>query len=170
MIQEKHISEPPDRYFFWCFFVVSSLIELTGLIMYVYSAMSGTAVDSYVLWLVYDMAMPFSQLVIPSGVLVYLFSFWWKSIKWASEEWRAICKLCCTTCFKYSTCSNSSSVSSSCSQREALHQSTNVPTAPISTSPSQTYFNVKYTGGFTNFSDNSMGIRNNTHYGSTTDA
>lgn len=170
--RKAHLRTIRQTFLLMCFFVVSSLIELTGLIMYVYSAISGTAVDSYVFWLVYDIAMPFSQLVIPSGFLVYLFSFQWKSIKRASEEWKAICKVCCTTCSKHSTCCNLSlSVSSSYSQREALHLSTDTPTAPISTRvspPSQTYFSIKYTGGFTNIIDNSMA--NNTHYGSTNDS
>ncbi|MCG8621764.1 MAG: hypothetical protein MJE68_07170, partial [Proteobacteria bacterium] len=67
-----------------CLFVISSLIEFTGLIVYAYSAISGREIDSYVFWVVYDIAMPFSQLVIPSGFWVYLYSFRWKSIKRAS--------------------------------------------------------------------------------------
>ena len=163
-----HLRTIRQTFMLMCLFVISSLIEFTGLIVYAYSAISGREIDSYVFWVVYDIAMPFSQLVIPSGFWVYLYSFRWKSIKRASGEWRTVCRLCCTICSECSTCCHSSSVSLSDSQREALQLSTDEPTAPISTrvSPcSQTYFSIEYTGDFTTITDNSV-----THYGSTADS
>ena len=152
--RNSHFKTIRQTFLLMCFFVVSSLIELIGLIMYVYSAISERAVDNYTFWLVYDIAMPFSQLVIPSGFLVYLYSFRWKTIKRASGEWRAVFRFCCTICLTYScSCCRESGVSSSDSQRENLHLSTDVAaTAPTSTRvspPSQIYFSIKYTGAFT---------------------
>ena len=145
-----------------CFFVLSSLIELTGLVMYTYSAISGRAVDSYSLWLVYDIAMPISQLVIPSGFLVYLCSFRWKTLGRASGEWKTTCRstMSCTTNSKC-ICCKSSSDSSSESLREDLIQnlSNDEATAPTSSRvspPSNTYFSVEYTGCFTNINDKSV--------------
>lgn len=163
--RKTHLRTIRQTFLLMCFFAISSLIELTGLIMYAYSAISERAVDSYIFWVVYDIAMPFSQLVIPSGFLVYLYSFRLKSIKRVSGEWKAVGRVCCTICLK---CCHSKSISLSDSQIEALHLSTDVPTAPTSTRvspPSQTYFSIEYTGDFTTITDNSV-----TNYGSTDDS
>ena len=165
--RRAHLKTIRQTFLLMCFFVLSSLIELTGLVMYAYSAISGRAVDSYSFWLVYDIAMPISQLVIPSGFLVYLYSFQWKIIKRASGEWKATCRSIMTLC-----CHNKSS-------SELLRDfnidnnqilSNDEATAPSSSRvspPSNTYFNIEYTGCFTNINDESVHMKaKNINYGS----
>ena len=160
--RKAHLKTIRQTFLLMCFFVVSSLIELTGLAMYIYTAITKlSARDSYIFWLAYDIAMPLSHLVIPSGFLVYLYSFQWKTIKRASGEWKATCS--CSFC-STSSCCRTSSVSSSDSQREALTAVATISPSTRVSPPSQTYsVSVEYTGGFPSVD----GATSMTRYGTT---
>ena len=173
--RRAHLKTIRQTFLLMCFFVVSSLIEITGLLMYVYTAISGKDVDNYAFWLVYDIAMPFSQLIIPFGFLVYLYSFRWKAVKLASVKWRTTCRLCFMTCLACTRCKTRRG-SSSDSQKQDLLSSkdTDAATAPISnriSAPSETYFSVGYTGAFTNITvtDTVISTAADTGYGSVAD-
>ena len=169
--RKAHLKTIRQTFILMCFFVLSSLIELTGLVMYAYSEISGKDVESYSVWLVYDIAMPFSQLVIPTGFLVYLYSFRWRALKKASKEWRTTCSLCSSLCYKCIHCRiRSESTSETIYDDLFQNCSYDVATAPSSSRvspPSQTYFSIKYTGEFTSVNDKS--VMNTNNYGSIAD-
>lgn len=149
--RRTHLRTVRQTFLLMCFFALSSLIEITGLIMYVYSAISGKNINSYTFWLVYDIAMPFSQLVIPSGFLVYLYSFKRFSreeLKKSTSQWRDVCTGCCVHCKK------STNSSSDFQNHDLLcGEEGTAPSSDRVSALSDTYFSIKYTGAFTDISN-----------------
>ena len=135
------------------FFLGSFVIEATGLAMYIYSAVTDKSINSYTVWVIYDIAMPFSQLIIPIGLLIYLHSFKKQSLKRALTEWRLCCEASCSssTCF------------SKHAGMEDLHRINRHEDCELGESektdskhesqPSYTYFNIEHTGEFTKITD-----------------
>jgi len=135
------------------FFLASFIVEASGLAMYIYSSVTGKDISSYTLWVVYDIAMPMSQLVIPVGLLVYLYSFKKQSFKKALKEWRECCKIDLWSCR-----SNNKGTRDNCllnnTDKNDDSYTTNTPSDTRNPSlPSGTYFEVEYTGEFTNITD-----------------
>ena len=165
--RRAHLKTILQTFLLMCFFVLSSIIDLAGLIMYGYSTVGD--VDSS-FWLAYGIAMPISQLIIPSGLLVYLYSFQWKTFKRASGEWKATCRSIITLwCSSKSLSELQRPGEDFIIQNQILSNDELEATAPSSSRvspPSNTYFNVEYTGCFTNINDESVYMKaNNIDYG-----
>ena len=142
------------------FLTVSAVVELIGLLQYIYNRLSGNHVP-YAIQVIYEGAIPISQMVISLGFITYFYSlkkFKCVNIKRRGQRWRRVC-FCCL--------GNRRATSP-----YILPTNTNGPaTAPESTRqepPSESYFDVPYTGGFTSITD-PLVSKGDTGYGSVAD-
>ena len=115
------------------FFVVCVIIETIALIFGYFYA------QSYAWWMVYAAIFPVSHLIFPISFLFYLYSFnlfHWRAIKRAAGEWR---------CF-HSCCGREN-----VPQGDQLHvrEAATAPSSHRVTAPSVTFFDVPFTGAFT---------------------
>ena len=161
--RRHHLKTLRQTLCFMSFMVISALIETVGLLISVYWIITSKGVPFWFLVL-YNGAIPFSQFVVPLGFLAYLYSnkkFQWKNIKKAIAYWKL--RLMCCNC--------------SCCVEKTNHyqhfpQGVDQATAPASTrvsAPSETFFKVEYTGGFTSISRPVVSSKNDTGYGSIAD-
>ena len=166
--RERHLKTIRQTFLLTCFFLLSSLIEITGLVMYIYAAITGKKVDNYTFWLVDDIAMPISQLIIPSGFLFYLYSFKTfnrEELKKSVNQWKAVCASCCCCACKKKANSSSESIQN----RGFLSEEEGTAPSSDRESPlSHTYFNRSsiYTGAFTTISNQVLVTSANHDYGS----
>ncbi len=144
-----------QTFFLMSFFLASFVVEGSGLGMYIYSAVSGKEVTSSGFWVAYDIAMPFSQLIIPIGLLVNLHSLKKESLKRALREW----KQCCTNVLTKKRQRNDQvKMFKDIESREHIITLDNVQSPP-----SSTHFDIEYTGAFTSITEQCTPTRN---YGS----
>ena len=133
---------------------MSAMAELAGLLQYIYNTISGNVIP-YGIQVAYVTVIPVSQMIIPLGFVIYFYSFNKKSQQsiFHGVKIQRMCSCCCLRrkgTNAYVTIAQSQ-----------------VATAPRSTRiepPSETYFNVSYTGGFTNIT--SKITQEDTGYGS----
>lgn len=134
--------------FLMFFLIVSALIELVGLLTYIHTAIvqrDSTEVVKKLLEVDY-VVLPVTLVITPAGFMVYLYSlqkFSWDSIKRASREW-AWCCICCKRIKVLLP-----------RKAELAAEGDEDATAPESnrvSAPSDTYFVVPYTDGFTTIS------------------
>ena len=136
------------------FITASALIEVLGLVQFIYNTISGKHLP-FGVSVVYEGAIPFSQMIIPLGFLVY-------SLKKVKCRKKPKCCLCCAGGRKKRSVRF---------QNDQVQTTVVQVTAPASTrveAPSDTYFNVPYTGEFTSVTDPLISNRD-TGYGSVAD-
>ena len=144
------------------FLAISAMIELLGLIQYVYIAESGYDIP-YGFLAVYDAAIPVSQMIIPLGFIIYFYSFNKKHLfTLHGDKVKRICASCCI-CVK----GRKSYARFAQSQPDSTLAEGKFATAPPSSRiepRSETYFNIPYTGEFTSVM--SLVSQEDTGYGS----
>ena len=138
------------------FFLSSFIVEASGLAMYIYSSVTGKDINSYTMWVIYDIAMPLSQLIIPIGLLVYLYSFKKQSLNKALKEWKECCRIDLLSCRSDKSAHNDSLLHNSDPNDDAC---STAPGSKNHSIPSCTYFDVEYTGEFTKITDTKNSVK-----------
>lgn len=169
LTRRHHLKTLCQTLFFMSFMVISALIETVGLLISVYGIVTGNGLPLWFL-VVYNGAIPFSQFVVPLGFLAYLYSnkkFQRRNIKKAIANWKMSLKTRNCLCYMNKT-SNTENF-----RYHQFPQAVDQATAPPSTRislPSESYFKVEYTGGFTSISRPVISSVKDTDYGSIADA
>ena len=154
LTRRQHLKTICKTLILMTFITASALIEVLGLVQFIYNTLSGKEL-SFGVSVVYEGAIPFSQMIIPLGFLVYSL----KKVKCRKKPKSCLC------------CARGRKKRSVRFQNDQVQTTVVQVTAPASTrveAPSDTYFNVPYTGEFTSVTDPLISNRD-TGYGSVAD-
>ena len=160
LTRRHHLRTISQTLLLMTFLTISAFLELIGLMQFLYNTLSGNSLP-YGVQVTYEGVVPISQMIIPLGFITYFYSlkkFKCVNFKCKGQRWRKVC-LCCL--------GNRRATSP-----YILPTNTNGPaTAPESTRqepPSESYFDVPYTGEFTSITDPLIS-KGDTGYGSIAD-
>ena len=156
LTRRHHLKTLGQTLFFMSFMVMSALIETAGLLISVYGIITKKGLPLWFLAM-YHIAIPFSQFVVPLGFLVYLYSnkkFQWKNIQKAAAKWRKSlkCKCKCACCKRVGSSSYTKSDPYQHFPRAVVVEQATAPPSTRVSAPSESFFDVEYTGGFTSIS------------------
>ena len=164
LTRHQHLKTMRQTLILMSFMVVSALIETVGLFIGIYY---GTITKKrFPFWFlaVYNGAIPFSQFIVPLGFMTYLYSnkkFQWRNIKKTAIGWKdvVISKCCCYCCVVDQPLQTENQQY----ERVFVGEEATAPPSTRVSAPSESFFNVEYTGEFTSITQD---VTHDTGYGS----
>ena len=144
-MKHRHIKTVRDTFILMCFLLTSVVFDGNSLLFLVSDNIAKYIIEHYALWMLAAIGPPVSMLIYPFGFLFYLYSFKkfkWQSIKKAAAEWKVSCG-----CNGEQRC-----IHFGPKVKRAAPITKDLATVPSShpaVVPSVSFFDVEYTGRFT---------------------